>query len=721
MSSVDISRKLFQPAKHYARAVYQQGRVTLDSDQNENNLLAGEELQRLIAEAICSGGSPNAGFTISNVHAAARPDEQEKETYDLDVGAGSFYLGGRRFTAEPGDTFLAQSDWLQIVLDGGLPAPPAAGDLANGPRHDFVWLEAWEQCVTATEDSEILERALGGPDTTARLRRMRRIHVTTNTADDCSDALAGLGVAIDLDSGAILSPTRVTVGFDPAGVTDDPCKPATKAGFLGADNQTFRVQITAPGRFIWGADNASPLYRVQAQSVEDPGGGPATLRRIHFLTSPPDQAHYPLAGQTVELMRWGALLPNHEKVAEPTGMLATVEASYDPDSRSIVIATAVPQAWVDWFAGAGAGALSDHDAPEDRQFFYLRLWTGGSSANGAPDFPFAPSVAQPLASTGLTVTFSDNGRLGEYWIIAARPNTPDIVVPWALQQGLPPMGPLVFLTPLAIITCALDNNNHPAPSVHDCRHRFRPLCETSCCCTITVGDGQTSFGDVASVQTAIELVPDGGEVCVLQGTYRETTTIDGRHNITIVGCGPNSLLMPPAESAGAAALTIRNSSHIELRELGFEALGIHAIQIDGNDAAPVRNTRFERLDIRARDVAAVIGTGLRGFEMRRCDIDVLPLAATLADNLAIGRQPAVYLAGDDLLVEACRVELGTGAATAREIAAAAAAARRPLGGIQIGGGSHRVRLRDNLIRGGNAARQVRPSSARSRPPLVAAR
>ena len=58
MASADISRKLFQPAKHYAGAVYQQGRVTLDSDQNENAMLAGDELQRLIAEAICGGGSP---------------------------------------------------------------------------------------------------------------------------------------------------------------------------------------------------------------------------------------------------------------------------------------------------------------------------------------------------------------------------------------------------------------------------------------------------------------------------------------------------------------------------------------------------------------------------------------------------------------------------------------------------------------------------------------
>src|SRR5437763_16564579 len=123
MSSVDISRKLYQPAKHYAGAVYQQGRVTLDSDQNENNLLAGEELQRLIAEAICSGGSPNAGFTISNVHLAGPPGEEEgAETYDFDVAAGSLSLGGRRVTAAPGDTVLAQSDWRPVAPDGVLQA-----------------------------------------------------------------------------------------------------------------------------------------------------------------------------------------------------------------------------------------------------------------------------------------------------------------------------------------------------------------------------------------------------------------------------------------------------------------------------------------------------------------------------------------------------------------------------------------------------------------------
>src|SRR5207245_943018 len=161
------------------------------------------------------------------------------------------------------------------------------------------------------------------------------------------------------------------------------------------------------------------------------------------------------------------------------------------------------------------------------------------------------------------------------------------VVPWALQHapGLPPMGPLVFLTPLAIITWALGPNEAPTPTVQDCRHRFRPLCETSCCCTITVGDGQNSFGDVTSVETAIELLPDGGEISVLRGTYNETSIIDGRSNITITGCGRDSLLTPA--DANAAVLTIRNASDIHLRNLGFEALAAPAIHLDGTHVAPV--------------------------------------------------------------------------------------------------------------------------------------
>src|SRR5262249_31837636 len=155
---------------------------------------------------------------------------------------------------------------------------------------------------------------------------------------------------------------------------------------------------------------------------------------------------------------------------------------------------------------------------------------------------------------------------------------------------------------------------------------------------------------------------------------------DGRSDIGITGCGPRSLLAAAPGNADAAVLTIRNSSNIRVHDLGLEALAVPAIRIDGNEDAPVGGTVLDALAIRARAVVAVVGTGLRGFEMGECDIVLLPLALSLADDPAVGRQPAVYLSGDDLSVEGCRIEVG----------ADAAAARQPLGGIQIGGGSNRV-------------------------------
>ncbi|NIS65445.1 MAG: hypothetical protein GTO05_09880, partial [Gemmatimonadales bacterium] len=91
-----------------------------------------------------------------------------------------------------------------------------------------------------------------------------------------------------------------------------------------------------------GIDNAAPYYRVQVLEEE---GRPV---KIKFLTLPADQRAQPLKGQAVEIHPWGALLPNLEKVAELQGHLATVETSFDPETRTLTISDPVPQAWLDW-------------------------------------------------------------------------------------------------------------------------------------------------------------------------------------------------------------------------------------------------------------------------------------------------------------------------------------------------------------------------------------
>jgi hypothetical protein len=193
MSAKDISRFLFQPQKRYSSVRMQQGRVILDSDWNESERIDDEEARRTLIEIVCAKGTPNNGFLVGEV---------SNETYDFPLTSGSFYLGGLRFEVVPDEQFLTQTDWLQIDADpANLLARPAPANLRRGngsfrDRYDLVYLRGWEQCVTAVEDSELRERALGGPDTSVRVRRMRRIEVLPDVPGSCTEAFAKLKVQL---------------------------------------------------------------------------------------------------------------------------------------------------------------------------------------------------------------------------------------------------------------------------------------------------------------------------------------------------------------------------------------------------------------------------------------------------------------------------------------------------------------------------------------------
>jgi hypothetical protein len=544
MSAKDISRFLFQPQKRYSSVRMQQGRVILDSDWNESERIDDEEARRILAETICANGTPNEGFLVQEVTEATVteppvPGEEfppSKESYDFALGSGSFYLGGLRFEVVPQivaegpdlERFLSQTDWLQIDADlRNLPARPSLADLTNEDgsfkvRHDLVYLRGWEQCVTAVEDSELRERALGGPDTSVRMRRMRRIEVLPDVLDPgaardiCAAAFDALKLQLagdprkggethlfDEANCELRSKARLTITFGGESITEDPCNPKVTAGFLGAENQTIRVQLTAINRFIWGYDNASPYYRVQVLEEEPV--------KIRFLTLPRDQAAQPLKGQAVEILPWSALLPNQEKVAELQGHLATVATSFDPEEKTITLSKPVPQAWIDWLnAPAHEKYLSERDPVDNKKYFYLRLWTGGSGDADEPDQAFTSGTPVELLGTGLNVTFSQHGLPGDFWIIAARPNTPDLVVPWDLLKEAPPAGTRLFFAPLALIRWFVKDPATVDFEVLDCRHKFRPLCEVEVGEGLKVATGLVIFQAVLPGESRVSpLIPHG--------------------------------------------------------------------------------------------------------------------------------------------------------------------------------------------------------------------
>ena len=238
------------------------------------------------------------------------------------------------------------------------------------------------------------------------------------------------------------------------------------------------------------------------------------------MTEPKDQAHWPQAGQIVEVLPWSAVLENGEKLAEEleSGHFSRVGSGYDPDSGEIVLTTALPANFGEQWKGR-----SDKDALYKTRFgteslkseyFFIRVWNRGSDHSSNPKIALTNPPVK-LGNTGLNITVGGNYRLpADHWVIAARPHTPDQVVPWQLEVNRAPEGYQRFYAPLAIIHW--NAAGATGPIVYDCRKTFRPLTDLKGCCTFMVGDGVQSKGDFNSIADAVQHLPDdGGRICVL--------------------------------------------------------------------------------------------------------------------------------------------------------------------------------------------------------------
>jgi Family of unknown function (DUF6519) len=683
MATGDLSRSATEFRKHYTSVRAQQGRLLVDDDINEQERLHGEDERRSRIDIIGPTGSPDSGFLVSNPQLTGAG-------IDFDILPGTLYLGGLRLQQEQLETFQLQLDWLQ--LHGQLPVAPAA----LGTRFDLVYIEAWQQPVSAVEDSELFEVALGGPDTSTRMRLMHRVHVQSGIGGaNCVPAWrsllrswVGSGRGTLNADGELVVDTLLKVDFAPGGDPDDLCSPQAVGGYLGADNQAIRVQLVDANHFTWGFDNAAPLYRVQI--AQDSSGA---LKVVSMLTEPKDQAHWPMPGQVVELLPWSAVLSNNEKLAELGGFLATVDAPYDNVTKQFTIAAAPATVFGnDWKHRSDQATLKPPGSPE---FFYLRVWNRGSDMVSPPAIPFTQGNQVALGHTGLIITIDGNDRRADdFWIIAARPQSPNEVVPWLLKSGRAPHGVRRYFTPLAVIEWDMRPSPPEFRVVDDCRKPFLPLTRIRSCCTYTVGDGEHSTGQFTRIQDAINALPaDGGEVCILPGVYTEAVNVTHRNNITIHGCCERTLVKAPQDSTGngtAPVFTIADSTHIRIERLAITAFGGQpGVLVPGG--SNVANLALEELSVLAGPRSAIEITDGSHVGIVGCDIRMRRIS---------GPWPGIYSGADDVLIKCNTVGIEIPAVPAGGATTSVPAIPAGRGGIQLGGGAERVRVIDNLIQDG---------------------
>src|ERR1044071_8054723 len=337
----DRARITYDEQRKYRSVVMQQGRVSLEADFNENVELENEVDRRVTLDVVGPTGTPDHGYGIG----ATLGSGNAREVW---IGNGTMYVGGIRVSL-PWRTFdspqmgpwsyESQPDWRHM------PQPDTT------KQREIVWLELFEQEISAVEDRALREVALGGPDTAARLRIMQRIHRTAINADNCKDAFLELiwqwakeGYEFDEKSMRKSGSAKLAVGFEPPATPVDPCDPTAAGGYLEADNQLIRVAITSDNpstskhRLVWSYDNASFIYSV----VDRPAGGNA----LKIGSRPVDDEHTPRPNQYAELLRGMALLDtallDHDTLAaEPFGPILRI-AAYDPDEQLITLDSAMP-------------------------------------------------------------------------------------------------------------------------------------------------------------------------------------------------------------------------------------------------------------------------------------------------------------------------------------------------------------------------------------------
>ncbi len=420
----DFSRDTFDPRKHYSGVLMQQGRVQLDSDWNEQQRIHQYRTTIAGADIIGESGAPvhDAGFQLT-----------VQNGQNLLIGAGRYYVDGLLCENESAALYDTQPD---------LPnAPAIAGLLADARTTTaLVYLDVWQRHLTALDDPLIRETALGGPDTTTRVKTVWQVRVLpvkapTTGGISCGDSLSEWDSLILPGTGAMSARAL------PQQANQNPLLLPATAGYTRLENQLYRIEIHKAGvlgttgaaaTFKWSRDNGSVVSTIEAINGQD--------LTVHDLG--PDDVLGFSAGQWVEIVDDGRDLSGQP------GQLLQIE-TINTANRVVTLKTA-PQP-VD---------LARHPK--------IRRWD--SAGELTVDLAAASGGWLPIED-GVEVKFeAGTYASGNYWLVPARTATGD--VEWPFSSPRPPAGIAHHFCRLGVLNLAGNTL-----SVQDCRKLFSPLAD----------------------------------------------------------------------------------------------------------------------------------------------------------------------------------------------------------------------------------------------------
>ena len=498
----DFTRTTFRADKHYRSVRMQQGRVQLDADWNEQGDIDAHRADTHAADVVGpSGGSFGAGGFAIAASAAALPASQRDdaaplpplEANDFLVSAGRYYVGGLACENERPVSYSQQPDLPK-------PIPPQPG------KH-LVYLDVWEQHVTAIEDPDIREVALGGPDTATRTKLVWQVRLFALPGNNAAAIEARAAFA----SLTALKPGRLAARAQPTVASDEPCAITPGAGYRSLENQLYRVEIHRPGdllghaTFKWSRDNGSVVTAWLGHSGNE----------LRIESSGRDNT---LAFQVGE---WVELTDDSRELRGEPGILVKLTGVA---SQTLTLTTS---------------ELIDYlDFPRNPK---VRRWnTVSASGERLVEVP-ATNDGYLDIEDGVQVRFADGTySTGDYWLIPARSALGTVEWPKAPDDLLPPHGPTHRYAPLAVV----EYDGSALTVLADLRSRFPATTELASLFAIA-GNGQQAAPGQTLAQPLIVGVA-GGQWPVESATVRFEVTagsgmLDGSAQRRDLVTGPNGL------------------------------------------------------------------------------------------------------------------------------------------------------------------------------------
>lgn len=658
-------------SRNFRGTLHQQGRVLLDRDWNAQTEIHGEWQETAARDTFGPGvaavpADESSSFKITRAAKVGPVPEH----IEVSVTKGHLWADGLLVSLDK-DTDRTATYLQPPVQD---PAGKVS-DLPNNIR-DAVVLETWLEELSAFQDpAALLEPALGGVDTTERVQAAYRFRLYRMGKDkDGNDETCD---SIDLSGDLSGVKGKLTADLVPTTPGSGDCPVVEEGGYTGFEHRLYRVEVAETDRagesyFKWSHFNGGLVgtgnFHAAANKVTLVGN------RNAIINSGLNKFYLEALDLDEKLGCWQVIYGANVTLAADNTL--TLPA---PPSAEIFIGTA-------GLAEAKPGR-------------FFRLWNGIERVN---DFASVMKTTPLPDQVGIGLQFETEapGKYtpSDYWTFEVRAASNEFSNPHLLVDNQAPQG--IFYHRVALAEVNWTSNTVTGEDIEDCRQVFQPLTKLRGCCTYRVGDGVHSHGDFKTVQAAIDALPkEGGEVCILPGTYVENVVLKSPHNrnITLKGCGTRSQIVFKTSDPvihveqGAQNISIRSLVAIAHQE-GFgiflEGSGLNAKDGPDNSKNYLKNITLSDLTIKAVKRSAIRAHVAQFLSLENSTI-------WIEDQDTI--YPAVYLAGDDMLIERCEIRvIGKDSPLTNDLTKIKPA-RFAAGGLQIGGGSERVRIIDNLI------------------------